>query len=125
MTVEPTARYMLKLVADRRGWTIHKDIAGNCSDTFVRGDDRIVVHYDEVYQSVIWAEQHYGDKTTLTKKSLSNCSRCPPPRRLSLPPPKPDRGSASKTYPKACSSSLAGQFMSAGQFGEHPDCETE
>lgn len=69
MTVEPTARYMLKLVADRRGWTIHKDIAGDCSDTFVRGDDRIVVHYDEVYQSVIWAEQHYGDKTTLTKKS--------------------------------------------------------
>lgn len=70
MTVEPTARYMLKLVADRRGWAIHKDVAGDCSDTFVRGDDRIEVHYsDDVHQSVIYAEQHYGEKKTLTRSA--------------------------------------------------------
>lgn len=69
MTVQPTARYMLNQVAKRRGWEVSTDTHSDNSDKFTRDGESLVVYYDTVYQSVLYAGKAYGDMAELNHKS--------------------------------------------------------
>lgn len=60
---------MLNQVAKRRGWEVSTDTHSDNSDKFTRDGESLVVYYDTVYQSVLYAGKAYGDMAELNHKS--------------------------------------------------------